>query len=359
MPQVPNRVARAVGPRLAALATLSTASLLMFGVAGVAAARLPDVTVKVDHATLRVEGSVDADSILLRIRPNETGILQVLADGRQVGNIDRDRFRAIDIRARAGNDTVLVDESFGVFTNLPTTIDGGDGSDVLVADIGPVQLVGGAGNDLLLGGDAADLLLGGDGNDTIDGNKAADVAFGGDGNDTFIWDPGDASDAFDGQNGFDTLVFNGSAGNEKFELSANGDRLRFTRDLGGITMDVGTTESVVANAEGGADTVTVDDLSRTDVMNVAIDLAGTPGSATGDTAADEVIVRGTANADAFVVTGRNGSATVAGLHATVDIRAAEFVKDRLDIDTGDGNDSVDATGLAAGLIPMFVDGFAI
>jgi hypothetical protein len=353
-----TRAVRPSGTRLALIATLSSASLLAAGVASVSAAPLPDVTVKVDHTLLRIEGSAGSDSILLRVRPNEPSILQVLADGRQVGNVDRGRFRAIDLQAGAGNDIVLVDESFGVF-NVPTTIDGGDGADVLVGDIGPVRLLGGAGDDLLLGGDAVDQLFGGDGSDTIDGNKGADVAFGGNGNDTFIWDPGDGSDAFDGQDGSDTLVFNGAAGNEKFELSANDDRLRFTRDLGGITMDIGTTESVVANAEGGADTVTVDDLQRTDVTNVVIDLAGAPGSGAGDTAADHVIVRGTAKADAFVVTGRNGSATVAGLHATVDIRAAEFAKDRLDIDTGDGVDTVDATGLAAGVIPLFVDGLAV
>jgi Ca2+-binding RTX toxin-like protein len=352
-----TRALRPSGTRLALLATLSSASLLTVGVGSVGAARLPDVTVKVDQTVLRVEGSAGSDSILLRVRPNASTILQVLADGRQVGNIDRSRFREIDVDAGAGNDVVLVDESFGLF-NVPTTIDGGDGADVLVGDTGPVQLLGGAGNDVLLGGDAVDQLLGGDGNDTIDGDKGADVAFGNGGNDTFVWDPGDGSDAFDGQDGTDTLVFNGAAGNEKFELSANDDRLRFTRDLGGITMDIGTTESVVANVEGGTDTVTVNDLSGTDVTNVAIDLAGTPGSGTGDTAADQVIVRGTAKADAFLVTGRNGSATVAGLHATVDIHAAEFAKDRLDIDTGDGLDSVDATGLAAGVIPLFVDGTA-
>jgi Ca2+-binding RTX toxin-like protein len=356
MSNLSSRAARPSGTRLALIATLSSASLLTAGVASVSAARLPDVTVKVDHTVLRVEGSTGSDAILLRVRPNESSILQVLADGRQVGNIDRSRFREIDLDAGAGNDIVLVDESFGVF-NVPTTIDGGDGADVLVGDTGPVRLVGGAGNDLLLGGDAVDQLLGGDGNDTIDGNKGADVAFGNGGNDTFIWDAGDGSDAFDGQDGSDTLVFNGAPGNEKFELSANGDRFRFTRDLGGITMDIGTTESIIANPEGGADTITVDDLQRTDVTNVVIDLAAVPGG-TGDTAADKVIVRGTAKADAFVVTGRNGSATVAGLRATVDVRAAEFAKDRLDLDTADGIDTVDAAGLAAGVIPLFVDGAA-
>src|SRR4051812_26907706 len=160
MPHISNRAARPFGTRLAILTTLSTASILAVGVAGVAAARLPDVTVKVDHTVLRVEGSADSDSILLRVRPNEPSILQVLADGRQVGNIDRSRFRQIDLEAGAGNDLVLVDESFGVF-NVPTRIDGGDGSDLLVGDTGPVQLRGGPGNDLLLGGDAVDELLGG------------------------------------------------------------------------------------------------------------------------------------------------------------------------------------------------------
>ena len=103
---------------------------------------------------------------------------------------------------------------------------------------------GGAGNDVLLGGDGNDLLRGGDGNDFVDGNRGADVALMGAGDDTFQWDPGDGSDIVEGQDGADTMLFNGANISEKFDLSANGSRLRFTRDIGTITMDTAGVETV-------------------------------------------------------------------------------------------------------------------
>ena len=57
------------------------------------------------------------------------------------------------------------------------------------------------------------------------------------GYDTFVWDPGDGSDVVEGQSGSDTMVFNGANAAERIDLTANGDRLRFFRDLGNITMD--------------------------------------------------------------------------------------------------------------------------
>jgi hypothetical protein len=360
MTSTSTRATRLNRARLAGAATLSVASLLALGAGPASAARLPDVTVKVLDRTLHVDGSAGRDDIVLRIRPNESTILQVLASGRQVGNIDRSRFSRIDVRGNSGDDTIRVDESFGTFAAAnPTTLDGGAGDDTLIGGVGPVRQLGGAGNDLLLGGDAIDTQLGGDGNDTIDGNKANDVAFGGAGNDTFIWDPGDASDAFDGEGGFDTLVFNGSAGNEKFELSNNHGRFLFTRDLGGIRMDIGTTESVVANALGGADQVTVDDLTGTDVVAVRVDLLAPAGSGTGDGAADQVIVRGTDGNDALDLDANASSATVSGLHARVTVGGAEAARDRLDIETGSGFDLVDTSGVAAGAFPIFFDGQAI
>ena len=58
-------------------------------------------------------------------------------------------------------------------------------------------------------------------------------------------------------------------------------------------MDLNGVEQVNVNALGGADTITVNDLSGTDVTSVNLDLAGTPGSGTGDGQADTVIVNGT------------------------------------------------------------------
>jgi hypothetical protein len=44
------------------------------------------------------------------------------------------------------------------------------------------------------------------------------------------------------------MRFNGAAGAEKFDLSANGSRLKFVRDVGNIIMDTIGVETVDVNA---------------------------------------------------------------------------------------------------------------
>ena len=87
------------------------------------------------------------------------------------------------------------------------------------------------------------MLLGGDGNDFIDGQQGNDTAFLGAGDDVFQWDPGDGSDTVEGQDGTDTMLFNGSAIDENFDVSANGGRVRFTRNIGNIVMDLNDVET--------------------------------------------------------------------------------------------------------------------
>src|SRR6202040_510459 len=96
------------------------------------------------------------------------------------------------------------------------------------------------------------------------GGRGNDVAFLGNGNDTFIWNPGDGSDIVEGQAGTDTLVFNGANVAENMDISANGGRVRFFRDVANITMDLNGVENIQVNALGGADTITVNDLTGTD-----------------------------------------------------------------------------------------------
>jgi len=214
----------------------------------------------------------------------------------------------IVVRARAGDDFIRMDETNGAFTDsIPTTLDGGRGDD---------QISGGRG---------VELLLGGDGNDTIDGNQGNDRALMGAGDDTFIWDPGDGSDVVEGQDGADTMRFNGANIAEKFELSANGPRLRFTRDIGNITMDTDDVEQVDVNALGAADLVTVHDLRGTDVTKVNVDESNPAGSGLGDNAADQVVVEGTNGSDVVSVEGSNGSARVTGLAAVVSRSIAAFL----------------------------------
>ena len=100
------------------------------------------------------------------------------------------------------------------------------------------------------------------------GGRGNDVAFLGNGNDTFIWNPGDGSDIVEGQAGTDTLVFNGSNVAENMDISANGSRVRLFRDVGNVTMDLNGVENIQVAALGGADTITVNDLTGTDAKQV-------------------------------------------------------------------------------------------
>src|SRR5262249_34474855 len=156
-----------------------------------------------------------------------------------------------------------------------------------------------------------------------DGNGGSDQADLGAGNDTFTWDPGDGSDTINGADGLDTMVFNGAGVADTVDLSANGDRLRFFRNPGNITMDTGGVERVAFNALGGADAVTVGALTGTDVTNVDLNLASTLGGTTGDGKPDTVEVDGTNGNDALTVAGGPDDVTVSGLSATVDIQHAE------------------------------------
>ena len=87
--------------------------------------------------------------------------------------------------------------------------------------------------------------------------------------------------------------------------------MRFTRDVANIVMDLNDVESIVARTLGGADIVTVNDLSGTDVTDVDADLAAAGGG--DDAAADNVIVNGTNGDD--VVARRRRAADRAGRRA--------------------------------------------
>jgi Ca2+-binding RTX toxin-like protein len=215
---------------------------------------------------------------------------------------------------------------------------------------------GGTGDDTLLGSNGIDLLLGGANNDFVDGQQGNDVAFLGAGNDVFQWDPGDGSDTVEGQDNADTLLFNGSGGNEQMAASANGGRVLFTRDLANIVMDLDDVETIDANAFGGTDRITVNDLSGTDVVNVLADLAATTGG--NDGAADDVIATATNGDDVVTVAGSGQSAEVLGLPARIAISGAIAGSDRLTVNALAGDDVVDASGLAASALLLTADGGA-
>ena len=249
----------------------------------------------------------------------------------------------------------------GTSEKLLLNANGGDDTHTATGNLASlisITVDGGTGADTLLGSNGVDTLIGGDDNDFVDGQQGNDVALLGAGDDAFQWDPGDGSDTVEGQANTDRMIFNGSAANEAFVASANGGRLRFTRDLANIVMDTDDVEAVDLKALGGTDTITVNDLSGTDVNELNGDLAGTLGGTTGDGTADTVTVNGTNGADVIDVFGAGTSASVIGLATRVNLTNTEGANDSLAINALGGDDGVTATTMPAGVIKLSVDGGA-
>ena len=238
----------------------------------------------------------------------------------------------------------------GTSENLVVNANGGD--DIFTAATGLAPLIslavdGGAGNDTLTGGDGNDRITGGDGNDSINGGRGNDSVFLGNGDDSFTWNPGDGSDVVEGGDGSDTMIFNGANVNENVDISANGNRVRFVRDAGNITMDVNGLEQINFNSFGGVDTVTVNDLTGTGVTEVGLNLAGG--------GAKSVIVNGTVADDTIAVSGDAAGFGLFGLATQVNVTGAAAT-DRLTVNGLAGDDVVDASGLAASAISLTANG---
>ena len=247
---------------------------------------------------------------------------------------------AIDVQGGNGNDSIRIDDANGGFTNsIPTTI------------------AGGPGNDSLKGGLGAENFMGGEGSDSVIGGKGNDTAELGPGNDTFRWDPGDGSDVIHGQSGSDTMLFNGAGVAEEVTMTADEGRLVFFRDVAKITMVTDGVEIVDFNALGGKDTVTVNDLTGTDVTQTNLDLAGTLGGNTADEAVDNVVVNGTNGNDTINVQGNGSGADVSGLATAVSVTHADPT-DVLSVNTLAGTDSV-TTNAVAGVLQVLIDGVAV
>jgi hypothetical protein len=298
-----------------------------------AASQSPSAYVSYD--TLTVTGTNAADVLALRLAAGEPNTLQVDFgdDGAAEFSFDRTTFSKIDVSLRNGNDQYRVDQVNGSFADETITVDGGNG------------------NDTMNGGDGNEVFYGGNGADTADGNRGADTGFMGNGSDTFRWDPGDGSDIVEGDNGTDTLDFNGAPGVENMALSANGTRSLFFRDAGNIRMDMNEVERLDLTALGGADTVTIEDMSGTGFRRADVDLtdpAGGPGGV------DIVTVKGTVNADRVRVNAVGAQVQVKGLATQVNVIGSE-VADQLKINTLDGKDVVRVDGGVFGLISPSVD----
>ncbi len=247
----------------------------------------------------------------------------------------------------------------GTSEKLVLNANGGDDSFAATGDLATLIAItvdGGDGNDTILGSNGADRLLGGAGDDFVDGNQGADTGVLGAGDDVFQWDPGDGSDVVEGQDGVDEMLFNGANIAENFDVSANGQRVRFFRNIGNITMDTAGVENIDVNALGGADNVVVNDMTGTDLTDVHVDLAQVPGSGVDDGQPDNVTVNGTAGSDVAIVGQQGADLQVVNLKPTVTVSASSPVNDHLIVAALDGDDVVDASGVSGASALLSFDG---
>jgi Ca2+-binding RTX toxin-like protein len=267
-----------------------------------------------ENGILTIVGTDSPDQINVSLNPANQIVVNL--NGSE-STFDAAQVNTLTIDARAAADTVAVN------VNRPATINGGDG------------------DDSLAGGDAVESFTGGQGNDTVDGNRGNDAADLGAGDDLFIWDPGDGSDIVEGQDGADELQFNGSGGDEIFDVSANGQRARFFRNLGNINMDLNDVERIDLAALGGVDSVTVNDTTGTDLTQVNIDLGR-------DGAGDSISLKGTGGKDQITLAGdATTGVTVSGLPAQVRLTGSELI-DSIRVDGRGQSDRIDASALSAG-----------
>lgn len=292
------------------------------------------------NGTLSVNGDSLANTIT--VSRNAAGVLLVNGGAVTVkgGTATVANTSLIQVFGLGGNDTVTLSEVSGALPKA--NLFGGVGNDVLTGGSGPDQLFGQTGNDTVLGKGGFDFLFGGTENDTLTGGDADDQVFGESGDDRMVWNPGDDTDLNEGGAGRDTVEVNGGNGLERFTTTANGTRVRFDRlDPAPFSIDVGTSEKLALNANGGDDSFSA-------TGNLAALIAITVDGGTG---ADTLL--GSNGADTLF--GGDGNDFVDGQQGG-DVTLLGAGDDAFQWDPGDGSDVVEGQ---AGVDALRFNGSAI
>jgi hypothetical protein len=135
-----------------------------------------------------------------------------------------------------------------------------------------------------------------------------------------------------GGDGIDTLALQGTDAGERFSVSAAGTVARLTGDRGDLRIDADGVEILRVAAGGGADELSVGDLSQTDAFQVEGDLGE------GDGAVDRASVAAGGGDDQVSVTALSGAVAVLG-PTFVQLQHTERT-DRLTVQGRGGDDIV-------------------
>jgi Ca2+-binding RTX toxin-like protein len=330
--------------RTTAGAVVACASMIgAVALAPPAQAAPPGVTVTLSGVVLTVTGDAAANSLVVGRTP--AGALTLNGDPVLGGTATVTSVLDVVMQGGGGNDTLRIDESTGPMPRIEFL--GGDGNDTLDGGSRADSLLGGPGADAIAGKGGDDSLIGDAGNDKVIGGPGKDAVTLGTDSDEFTWNPGDGDDRVDADAGKDTLKFSGGAAEDLVNLLPDGPRVRvFSPPLSDIhgSVDVNVRGFELMNitmADVPLTSVRVNDLPGAGVGVVHVKFASPEDS--------RVLFRGTLGPDRIRIAGTaDTGVTVFGLSETVLIDDTRG----LTVTGGDGDDVIDAGGLAAGRVDL-------
>jgi hypothetical protein len=366
------RVARTV-------AVVATAVGGMTAFVGPAGAAATGPTAGLDQGTVTVTGTAVRDVVDISIGHVRLAV-DFGADGTVEARFRLSRVQRVSVRLGGGRDGLsVIGRGVG---DVPITVRGGAGSDAvgvvgtedaLLADNAPVAIFGGDGNDDLSASVPGSAAV------SVDAGLCDDVVFGGDGsigpetislgdgNDKFVStldvfaSPFRArSDILDGGSGKgDALELRGTFESETVDLPAHAGHLIVQHDLRDH-LDAAGIEGVTwfgfgGNDEtGSGDTVIVHDLSGTGVVDFTPDFSSPFDATAPNNSFDTLAVLGTGGDDQITVSAFNpANIDVVGLTPAITSVLMDS-NDLLQINTLDGNDTVDSSGLPPNLVQLQV-----
>ncbi|HEY5800451.1 MAG TPA: calcium-binding protein, partial [Burkholderiaceae bacterium] len=193
--------------------------------------------------------------------------------------------------------------------------------------------------------DSSDTIDTGAGNDTVEGAGGADAISLGEGNDLAIWRNGDDSDSINGGSGLDRLaIYSGTTADSFVVEAITEGRARITHT--GFNSDTVRTDGIekLEFYMGlGADQVTFNALSTTDVYSMHVNLAGNS-STLADGYADQVTANAGSGSNVIEVElDTAGQVKVEGL-GQLTVRQWEAI-DRLVLNGQAGADRIDASAM--------------
>jgi Ca2+-binding RTX toxin-like protein len=201
------------------------------------------------------------------------------------------------------------------------SVDGGSGNDTITGsamddflngNTGNDQINGGDGQDTLFGALGDDVLNGGGGNDFLRGHSGDDIVDGQDGDDRSSWRNGDDNDVFKASAGADTVDLNGSNSADAWTIASGSSLL--TVELNGDRVTIEDSAVVVTiDSRNGDDTFNIGNLSG--ITEILLNLNGGNGNDTIDASGSamnggRIAINGGAGND--ILTGTDGGDTLNG-----------------------------------------------